>query len=104
MGEKGNTASAAALVAGGSDSMFERVVSTTTATVTGVGEDFVGVLKDKSIGAVADNTVAAARERLHRKAEGDEDEQPRPQRAAEPAPDQPGSTSKPGQTSGDPSA
>jgi hypothetical protein len=101
MGEKGNTASAAALVAGGSDSLFERVVSTTTETVTGVGEDFVGVLRDKSIGAVADNTVAAARERLHRKADGDEDAQP--QRAPDPEPDEPGGTSAAGRAPGDPS-
>lgn len=90
MGEKGNAASTVALAVGAGDSLIERVTTTATETVTGVGQDFVEVLRDKSIGAVADNTIAAARERLHRKT----DEEP----------EDSGEASAPGGTPDDPSA
>jgi hypothetical protein len=72
MGEKGNLAGGAAVIAAGvSQSAFERVSDTATSSVLGVGEDFLGTVKDKSIGAVADNTVAAARDRMKRKDDPD---------------------------------
>ena len=69
MGEKGNVSGAAAAViaAGASQSAFEKVTDTATSSVVGVGQDFLETVKDKSIGAVADNTVGAARDRLQRK-------------------------------------
>ncbi len=68
MGEKGNLSGGAAAViaAGASESAFEKITDTATSSVVGVGEDFLGTVKDKSIGAVADNTVAAARDRMKR--------------------------------------
>lgn len=65
MGEKGNGAAvgAAATAAG---SLIERVTTTATETVTGAGQDFLTSVRDKSIGAVADSSIAAARGRLHR--------------------------------------
>lgn len=75
MGEKGNTlggsAAGAALIAStASSSLIEKVSDTATSAVVGVGQDFLEVVKDKSIGAVADNTVTAAREHLQRKDKG----------------------------------
>ena len=69
MGEKGNlTGGAAAVIAAGaSRSVIEKVTDTTTSSVVGVGQDFMETVKDKSIGAVADNTVGAARDRMQRK-------------------------------------
>lgn len=72
MGEKGNVAGVAGAAAAGvamsaSQSVIERVTDAATSTVTGIGQDFLETVKDKSVGAVADNTVAVARERLHRK-------------------------------------
>jgi hypothetical protein len=69
MGEKGNLPGGAAAVvaAGASQSAFEKVTDTATSSVVGVGEDFLGTVRDKSIGAVAHNTVAAARDRMKRK-------------------------------------
>jgi hypothetical protein len=74
MGEKGNIAGGLVGAAGitaaaeGSAAVFETVTTTATQTVVGVGEDLVATIKDKSIGAVADHTIAAARERLQRPA------------------------------------
>lgn len=77
MGEKGNIAGGLVGAAGiaaaaeGAATVFETVTTTATQTVVGLGEDLVGTIKDKSIGAVADNTIAAARERLQQRSAGD---------------------------------
>jgi hypothetical protein len=65
MGEKGN-AIAGGTVAGAA-SMIERITTTATETVTGVGGDFLETVKDKSVGAVAETTIASAKDRLTRK-------------------------------------
>ena len=65
MGEKGNAAVGS--VAAGTGSMIERITTTATETVTGVGTDFLETVKDKSIGAVAETTIDSARKRLDRK-------------------------------------
>ena len=68
MGEKGNAvmgAGAGAIAAG--TTLIERATTTATETVTGVGLDFLDTVKDKSIGAVADNTLAVARDKMHRR-------------------------------------
>ncbi len=65
MGEKGNVEGVAvAAVAAGS--LIERITTTATETVVGVGEDLIGTIRDKSIGALADNTLAAARDKMRR--------------------------------------
>lgn len=69
MGEKGNVselAAGASLLGGAEQSLIERVTTTTTATVVGVGENLATSIRDKAVEAVADATVATARERLHR--------------------------------------
>lgn len=81
MGEKGNAlgalgasgAGAAMIATAASESLVERVSESATSTAVGLGQDFLETVKDKSIGAVADNTVAAARERLQRKDNGEAD-------------------------------
>ena len=68
MGEKGNadlaTAAAGMTAAGAVGSTIERTIVSTSETVIGVGQDLADTIREKSIGAVADETVAAARERL----------------------------------------
>ncbi len=68
MGEKGigdvATSMGAAAVAPAAGSLVENATSLVTTAVTGAGSDLAGVVKDKSIGAVADNVVQAAREKL----------------------------------------
>lgn len=69
MGEKGNVtelAGGASLLGAAEQSLIERVTTTTTATVLGVGEDLASTIREKAVGAVADATVAAARERWDR--------------------------------------
>ncbi|MEJ7649568.1 MAG: hypothetical protein WKF57_11125 [Nakamurella sp.] len=71
MGEKGNVSelaagAAAPLLAGAEQSLIERVTTTTTATVLGVGEDLASTIREKAVGAVADASVAAARDRWNR--------------------------------------
>ncbi len=69
MGEKGNVLGGASEViaaAAPGESLIERVTTTTTETVVGVGEDLAGTIRDKAIGAVADESVAAARQRLQK--------------------------------------
>ena len=65
MGEKGNAVTGG--VVAGAGTLIERVTTTATETVTGVGSDFLDTVKDKSVGAVADNTIAAAKDRMTRK-------------------------------------
>jgi hypothetical protein len=77
MGEKGNTI--AGSVAAGAGSMIERITTTATETVTGVGSDFLETVKDKSVGAAAETAIASAKDRLTRKpttTEPDGDQQP----------------------------
>lgn len=62
MGEKGNVLEPAAVP--GAASVMERITTTTTETVVDAGQDLAGTIRDKAIEAVADNTVAAAREKL----------------------------------------
>lgn len=69
MGEKGNVSEVAggvSLLGGAEQSLIERVTTTTTSTVVGVGEDLAGTIRDKAVEAVADATVASARDRLDR--------------------------------------
>ncbi len=72
MGEKGNAMTAVSAGAVATGTLIERATTTATETVTGVGQDFLETVKDKSIGAVADTTLAAARDRVHRKPDQDD--------------------------------
>jgi len=75
MGEKGNAAVGG--VAAATGSMIERITTTATETVTGVGTDFLETVKDKSVGAAAETTIASAKDRLTRKpAAGDAERAP----------------------------
>ncbi|GGM12264.1 hypothetical protein [Nakamurella endophytica] len=81
MGEKGNAGDVPAVAAAAAaPSLVERVTTTATETVTGVGEDFFSTVKDKTVGAMADNTVAAARERLQRRTQPQNPDQESPAR------------------------
>lgn len=74
MGEKGNVVGdPGGLMAGVIEpSLVERITTTTTSTVVGVGQDFLETVKDKAVGAVADATVTGARDRMSdRDAPGD---------------------------------
>ncbi len=73
MGEKGNDvqslagSAATAALAQGSATTVQTITTTASETVVGLGQDLVGTIKNKSIGAVADTTILAARERLRRR-------------------------------------
>lgn len=74
MGEKGNVVGdpGGLMAAVIEPSLVERITTTTTSTVVGVGQDFLETVKDKAVGAVADATVTAARDRMSdRDAPGD---------------------------------
>lgn len=68
MGEKGNSVEdlSAAVAVASDPSVIEKVTTTTTREVVGVGEDLVSKIKDKTIESTADNVIAEGRERLHR--------------------------------------
>lgn len=72
MGEKGNVVEAVTAAAPGTESVLERVTTTTTQTVVQAGGDLATAVRDKSIDAVAGATVAEARERLHRQDQADD--------------------------------
>jgi hypothetical protein len=80
MGEKGNPvglAGGTSLVTGpGVGSVIERTTFSATTTIADVGQDLAGTIADKSIGAVADNVVEAARENIHDKSAGDGPDDP----------------------------
>jgi hypothetical protein len=67
MGEKGNIDSAAAVVGlgGGSETLIERTTTTATSAITGVGHDLADTMRDKAIEAAADNSIEAARDKIH---------------------------------------
>lgn len=76
MGEKGNAvagmAGGASLVSGpGVGSVIERATLNAATTITDVGQDLAGTIADKSIEAVADNVVDAAREEIRATTAGD---------------------------------
>jgi hypothetical protein len=65
MGEKGIAADlAGGLSASGTSGIVERTTTMVTSTVTDVGSDLGEAVRNKVIGAVADNAVTEARERL----------------------------------------
>ena len=66
MGEKGIASGldVAGLSTGATDSLIERTTVTATTTVVGAGHDVVDAIRDKAIGAVADDVVDAARDTL----------------------------------------
>ena len=69
MGEKGNVLGGAAdamVAAVPAESLIERVTTTTRESVVDVGQDLADTIREKAIGAVADESVAAARERVQR--------------------------------------
>lgn len=63
MGEKGIGGPVSA-TATGAGSLVERTTTSVVTSVTGVGQDLVSTVQDRAIGAIADEAVAAARERL----------------------------------------
>lgn len=74
MGEKGNTLGGATEVLAAmapTESLMERVTTTTTQSVVGLGQDLADTIREKGIGAVADQSVAAARQKLQRGEEAD---------------------------------
>lgn len=65
MGEKGNVVEAPlSAVGAGAESVLERVTTTTTQTVVQAGSDLATAVRDKGIDAVADATVAGAKDKL----------------------------------------
>ena len=68
MGEKGNALSGVTpdVASVASQSIVERTTTTATTAVVGLGQDLSDTIRDKSIGAVADNVVEAGRDRLSR--------------------------------------
>lgn len=65
MGEKGNVVEAPlSAVGSGGESVLERVTTTTTQTVVQAGGDLATAVRDKGIDAVADATVAGAKDKL----------------------------------------
>jgi hypothetical protein len=69
MGEKGNSVedlgSVVAVAAAADPSLIEKVTTTTTHEVIGVGEDLAAKIKDKAVESAADNVIAEGRDRLH---------------------------------------
>ncbi|MEP7046642.1 MAG: hypothetical protein ABI949_08190 [Ilumatobacteraceae bacterium] len=63
MGEKGIGGAVAASLPETS-SLIEKTTTSVVTSVTGVGQDLVTTIQEKAIGAFADETVRAARERL----------------------------------------
>ncbi len=74
MGEKGNTVedlgSVVAVAAAADPSLIEKVTTTTTHEVIGVGEDIASKIRDKAVESAADNVIAEGRDRLHRNPDG----------------------------------
>lgn len=69
MGEKGIAATGLdvpGLATGAADSLIERTTVTATTTVVGAGQDVVDAIRDKAIGAVAEQVVDTARESARR--------------------------------------
>ncbi|CAN7278857.1 hypothetical protein [Knoellia sp. LjRoot47] len=74
MGEKGNAldggmATVASMATGlaAEPSVIERVTTTTSETLLGVGKDALGSVKDKALDKGADATIDEARRRLRRR-------------------------------------
>ena len=63
MGEKGIGGAVAASLPGAS-SLIEKTTTSVVTSVTGVGSDLVTTVQEKAVGAVADEAIRAARERL----------------------------------------
>ncbi len=82
MGEKGLAADAP-LASAGAGSIIERTSTVVTTTLADTGNDLIETVRDKSIGAVADQVVDGAQRRLRgvpggteQDGEGDGPEQP----------------------------
>lgn len=68
MGEKGNVPDVAGAIAGAAadPSVIEKVTTTTTHTVLGVGEDILTTVRDKAVDHGADALIDGARSRAKR--------------------------------------
>jgi len=65
MGEKGiGDVATAAVAREATSGVAAQVAGAVTGTTTGVATDLLGTTREKAIGAVADNVVTAAREKL----------------------------------------
>lgn len=67
VGEKGNAEAGSLVAAAGTSttaSLIERTTTNVTETVVGTTESLVGTIRDKAIGAVAEEAIAAAREKV----------------------------------------
>jgi hypothetical protein len=64
MGEKGIGGGALAAIAPDTNSLIERTTTSVVTSVTGVGQDLVTTMQEKTIGALADEAVRAARQQL----------------------------------------
>ncbi len=62
MGEKGIGGAAAA--APGASSLIERTTTSVVTSVTDVGSDVMTTVQEKAVGALADEAIRAARERM----------------------------------------
>lgn len=81
MGEKGIGGAVAATVPGAS-SLIEKTTTSVVTSVTGVGSDLVTTVQEKAVGAIADEAIKAAREKM---AADEHPEPPKP--LAPPAPE-----------------
>ena len=65
MGEKGigGAAAAATNVPGGS-SLIEKTTTSVVTSVTGVGSDVITAVQERAVGALADEAIKAARQRM----------------------------------------
>ncbi|MEY2401231.1 MAG: hypothetical protein QOJ08_1342 [Ilumatobacteraceae bacterium] len=63
MGEKGIGGAVAAAVPGAS-SLIEKTTTSVVTSVTGVGSDLLTTMQEKAVGAVTDEAIEAARQRM----------------------------------------
>ena len=65
MGEKGiGGVAEAATNAPGASSLIEKTTTSVVTSVTGVGSDLITTVQEKAVGALADEAIKAARERM----------------------------------------
>ena len=69
MGEKANLDPITDAAARGTSSIVERTTTTVIGAAAGTGQQLADTIRDEAIGAVAEGTVDATRERLQRKAD-----------------------------------
>lgn len=66
MGEKGNLDALSGAVEAGGASLVERTTTTIVSTATDTGAQAIDAIRAEAIGAVAEQTIAEARDRIHR--------------------------------------